>query len=73
VELNRRDPPAALQLDLGPFECADLDGVDRLARLVLEARRLGLVLHFVRAEADLRDLVRFVGLDDVIAFDEPDA
>jgi hypothetical protein len=56
-----------VKLDLPPFDDVDLDCVDRLARLVLEARRLGFGLHFFRADDELRALVRFVGLDDVIA------
>jgi hypothetical protein len=40
--------------------------VGALARLQLEARRLGLELRVVHASAELSELVAFVGLDGVL-------
>jgi hypothetical protein len=44
----------------------DLGSVGALARLQLEARRLGLELRLRRVSPELRDLIVFVGLDDVL-------
>ncbi|MGD0197201.1 MAG: hypothetical protein ABSC56_04750 [Solirubrobacteraceae bacterium] len=44
--------------------CAgDLATVEALARLALEARRLGLELHLVRPSSELRALIALAGLD----------
>jgi len=43
----------------------DLEVLDALARLHLEARRVGIALTF-RVDGALGDLVTFVGLDEVL-------
>ena len=49
---------------------ADLVAVEALARLRLEARRLGCGLRLRRAPRGLEQLVAFCGLCDVLAFEE---
>ena len=49
-----------------PYGAADLAMVDALARLALAARRAGIVVRVAGASADLRDLVAFAGLGDVV-------
>jgi ABC-type transporter Mla MlaB component len=41
--------------------------VDALARLQLAARRRGCRIQLLHASADLRDLLAFMGLEDVLA------
>jgi len=45
---------------------ADADAVDAIARIQLEARRLGLELRLCHASCELRRLVAFAGLEDVL-------
>jgi hypothetical protein len=45
---------------------ADADTIDALARLRLEARRLGLELRLRHASVELRELVALAGLEDVL-------
>jgi anti-anti-sigma regulatory factor len=45
---------------------ADLATIDALARLHLAARRAGLELRLRNVSAELRELLAFVGLDDVL-------
>ena len=45
---------------------ADLGTVDALARLRLAARRSGLELRLTRVPEELRELITFVGLSDVL-------
>jgi ABC-type transporter Mla MlaB component len=45
-------------------DCASLDA---LARLQLNARRLGLELRLRNVTSELRDLIVFAGLDEVLA------
>ena len=44
----------------------DLAAVAMLARLRLEARRLGLVLRLLRAPPELRELIAFLGLAEAL-------
>jgi ABC-type transporter Mla MlaB component len=46
---------------------ADAVSVDALARLQLAARRHRCRMEFRRASPELRDLIAFLGLDEVIA------
>jgi ABC-type transporter Mla MlaB component len=46
---------------------ADAVSVDALARLALAARRHGCQIEFRRASDELRDLIAFMGLGDVLA------
>jgi anti-anti-sigma regulatory factor len=43
---------------------ADLAAVEALARLRLDARRVGAELHLVGVPAELRDLLRLAGLTE---------
>ena len=53
-----------------PSGDADMDVVDQLARLQLEARRLGCSIHLRNACSELRELIAFSGLDDVVLADD---
>jgi ABC-type transporter Mla MlaB component len=44
--------------------------VDQLARLQLEARRLGCSIRVRHACAELRELIELSGLDDVVVSEE---
>jgi len=44
--------------------------VDQLARLQLEAQRLGCSIHVRSACAELRELIEFSGLDVVVVVDD---
>jgi ABC-type transporter Mla MlaB component len=46
---------------------ADAVSVDALARLALAARRHHCQIEFRRASEDLRDLIAFMGLEDVLS------
>ena len=48
----------------------DMAVVDRLARLQLEARRLGCTICVRNACAELRELIEFSGLEDVLVTDD---
>jgi hypothetical protein len=66
VVLRRGDADvASWPLPCGP----DMAVVDRLARLQLEARRLGCTIRVRNACTDLRELIEFSGLDTVIVED----
>jgi hypothetical protein len=53
-------------LDCGPLKNADVDAVERIARLQLAARRRGLALRLRNADADLLELIGLVGLGGVL-------
>ncbi|MGZ4430273.1 MAG: STAS domain-containing protein [Gaiellales bacterium] len=55
--------------DLGALVDPDVATVDALARLQLNARRLGLQVRLCHAPRELRELVAFAGLDDVLRLD----
>ena len=57
--------PSTIVCDVGalPPEAA---AVEALARLQLAARRVGLEIRLCRASSELRDLLVFCGLDDVL-------
>jgi hypothetical protein len=46
---------------------ADAIGVDALARLLLAARRHHFRIEFRNASPDLRELIAFMGLEDVLS------
>jgi ABC-type transporter Mla MlaB component len=52
--------------DAGHLRRADLATVAALARAHLNARRLGTTLRVVNPSSELRALIVFVGLDDVL-------
>jgi len=55
-----------VRCDLGSVVDTDLDLVDRLARLRLDARRRRCRLEIRTANADLRQLLELAGLDGVV-------
>lgn len=55
-----------VEIDVSAIVAPDARSVDALARLTLEARRLGLRLVFVDASPELRDLVAFAGLAAIV-------
>jgi len=57
--------PEVAVCDVGGL-AADAVAVDALARLQLAARHYGCVVRLRRATEDLRDLVAFMGLQDVL-------
>jgi anti-anti-sigma regulatory factor len=66
IERSEADPVVC---DLGRVPRPDAVTVEALARLQLEARRLGRHLVFRDACGELRDLVAFVGLDRALPCD----
>jgi len=51
----------------------DLETLDKLARLQLAAKRLGLELRLSHASRELIELIQLAGLSDVLGVDaEPD-
>jgi anti-anti-sigma regulatory factor len=58
-------PPTTIVVDVSAF-APDAVTVDALARLQLAARRAGRRLQLRDASDDLRKLIAFVGLDDVL-------
>ena len=52
--------------DAAPLVECDIATVEALARLALDARRLGCALRIEGATAELRELIRFLGLDDIL-------
>jgi ABC-type transporter Mla MlaB component len=68
------DSRAALPVaicDVAGLTDADLATVDDLARLQLIARRLGITLELHDAPRELRELLDFAGLRDVVRCPEP--
>jgi hypothetical protein len=57
--------PRAIVCDVGAV-APDLDAIDALARLQLNARRLGLDLRLRHASNDLKALIELAGLDEVL-------
>jgi ABC-type transporter Mla MlaB component len=57
---------SAVGCDVGGLSAPDLGTVAALARLQLEARRLGLELRLQRVPRELRELIVFVGLEEVL-------
>jgi ABC-type transporter Mla MlaB component len=66
-----RSPEAIVVCDLGRLGRPDAVTIEALARLQLEARRLGRRIVFRDACGELRDLVAFVGLDEALPCEEP--
>ena len=58
--------PAQIECDVSSLERADLATVDVLARLALEARRLGAMLQLARPSRELREMVALAGLEEVL-------
>jgi ABC-type transporter Mla MlaB component len=52
--------------DVQSLAAPDLGSVGALARLQLEARRVGLELRLRSASSELQELIAFAGLDDVL-------
>jgi hypothetical protein len=52
--------------DVGGLGRPDLDAIDAVARLALAARRLGCGVRLENASPELRELVAFVGLAEVV-------
>lgn len=57
---------STLVCDVESMTSPDLGSVGALARLQLEARRLGLELLLRGASSELRELIAFVGLEKVL-------
>jgi hypothetical protein len=57
--------PSTIVCDVGAL-APDVAAVDALARLQLTARRLGYEIRLRDASVDLKDLLDFVGLRDVL-------
>lgn len=55
-----------IECDLGGLKYSDATTIEALARLQLAANRCGGELHLFRVPDELRELVAFVGLGDVI-------
>ena len=58
--------PTTIFCDVGALVAPDVGTIGALARLQLDARRLGFELRLRRASDELQELVSFVGLDDVL-------
>jgi anti-anti-sigma regulatory factor len=58
---------STLFCDVESLTAPDLGSVGALARLQLEARRVGLELRLRGVSPELRELIAFVGLDDVLS------
>jgi ABC-type transporter Mla MlaB component len=56
--------------DVGPMEPPDAETVEAMARLQLTALRLGRRVRFVDASGELKDLLAFSGLTEVVPCDE---
>jgi len=69
VVLTRGDAEVATW-PLPPCDRAGMELVDRLARLHLEALRLGCSIRLRHASAELIELLELAGLDDVVSTDE---
>jgi hypothetical protein len=52
--------------DVGGLGRPDLEAIDAIARLALAARRLGCGVRLENASRDLRDLVAFAGLAEIL-------
>jgi hypothetical protein len=61
-------PRTTIVCDAGAIG-ADFGGIERLARLQLEARRRGRDLRFTNASPELRGLVEFAGLGGVLCLE----
>ena len=60
------DGTTVLLCDLARFAEADMGTIDALARLALRARRLGRAITLRDASPELRELLAFAGLGDVL-------
>jgi ABC-type transporter Mla MlaB component len=56
--------------DVGTMDPTDAETIDALARLQLTALRMGRRVRFADAPGDLKDLLSFSGLSDVVPCDE---
>jgi hypothetical protein len=57
--------PSTIVCDVGAL-APDAAAVEALARIQLAARRVGLEIRLCRASSELRDLLVFCGLEDVL-------
>jgi ABC-type transporter Mla MlaB component len=64
--LLRAHGPGAARCDVTGVD-PDAITVDALARLQLAAKRIGCQVRLCNASADLRELIAFMGLEDVLA------
>ena len=64
----RARDPLTLFVDVGDL-AADAASIDALARLVLLARRHGCEPKLCRVSAELRQLIEFAGLSEVLVAD----
>ena len=61
-----RRPPLTIVCEIAGPGAADLATLEALARLALEARRLGLELRLRSVSSDLRELITLAGLEGVL-------
>jgi ABC-type transporter Mla MlaB component len=69
VVLRRGDANVA-SWPLPPCARPDMAIVDRLARLQLEARRLGCSIRLRNASTELLELLELAGLEDLVVVDD---
>jgi hypothetical protein len=62
----RSSPPLRIVCEIAGADVADLAVIEALARLALEARRLGLELRLSSASPELLELITFAGLEVVL-------
>tara|TARA_B100002052_G_C15794343_1_gene557875 strand:+ start:736 stop:1053 length:318 start_codon:yes stop_codon:yes gene_type:complete len=63
----------ATVIDLAEVTRADSAGVALLLEWIRDAEQAGSTLRFVNAPEQMRAIINFCGLDEVIALDEPSA
>jgi anti-anti-sigma regulatory factor len=63
------DQPPVIVIAVRGLDAADLGCVDALARLQLAARRNGGSIRFLAVPDELRELLCWIGLDDVLLSD----
>jgi len=66
MESHRSEACPLLVWDVAALQYADVGTVDAIARLQLAAKRLGLELRLHNARPELRELIDFAGLCDVL-------
>jgi STAS domain len=71
--LLERSPAELIVCDVGAMDPPDGETVEAMARLQLTALRMGRRVRFLDASGELRELLSFSGLADVVPCDEPPA
>jgi ABC-type transporter Mla MlaB component len=61
-----RQRPRTVFYDAANIDASNIGAIDVLARLQLEAARTGRALGLKNVSRELRDLIAFAGLDDVL-------